>query len=259
MQTEGNNIYLIIAIVTIIFFIVAIFIFFYIALFIQRKKLFKEEKANMQQTFAQQLLKAQIETQEETFQAIGRDLHDNIGQLLNSAKLLIGITERQLQTPVPDTLHIADETLSSAIHELRSLSKSLNKDWLQQFNLIENLEAEVQRINTANDLKVQFTHPAQLPLSSNKQVMLFRVIQEAIQNAIKHAKASTISIQVMVEDAFVKISIQDNGIGFEPLVTQQSGVGLINMKHRIQLLEGIIQWQPSSQGTNVAIQLPIKE
>ncbi|MFY7898761.1 MAG: sensor histidine kinase [Chitinophagaceae bacterium] len=213
----------------------------------------------MQQTFAQQLLKAQIETQEETFHAIGRDLHDNIGQLLNSAKLLIGITQRQLNTTVPDTLHIADETLSNAIQELRNVSKSLNKDWLQQFNLIENLQSEVQRINATDTLQITFIHPKILPISSDKQVMLFRVIQEAVQNAIKHASATTIDIEISVSDNDVQIHIQDNGVGFNTASKKQSGVGLLNMKHRIQLLKGNIEWLSMLNGTKVQIALPINE
>ncbi len=211
----------------------------------------------MEKDFQDQLQKSQIETQEETFAILGKELHDNVGQLLNSAKLLIGVTQRKL-TDAPDTLAIADETLGTAINELRSLSKSLNKEWLQQFNFIDNLQTEIKRINAAERLQIKLSYAAQLPLKSDEQIILFRIVQEALQNAIKHAQASRINIKITEELNLLSVVIEDDGKGFAGNEKQQSGVGLINMQHRSKLLGGSIQWNSSPNGTVITIQLPVK-
>ena len=211
----------------------------------------------MQQDFAQQLLQSQIETQEETFTKLEKELHDNVAQLLSSAKLLIGVTQRKLIN-APDTLAIADETLATAINELRSLSKALNKEWLQQFNFIENLETEIKRINASDSLKIHLNNPGNLPLKSDQQIILFRIVQEALQNAIKHARASNITINIKEEKNELFMLIEDDGRGFIKNENKPSGVGLSNMQHRTKLLGGSIQWNSSTKGTSINIQLPVK-
>lgn len=239
-------------IILIISFII-IFIIYY-----QKKQvanLFKIK--TMQHEFENNLLQSQIETQEETFLVLGNELHDNVGQLLNSAKLLIGVTQRTL-SEVPETLAAANDTIAAAIVELRSLSKSLNKEWLQQFNFIENSELEIKRINSAQILQIQFSHPDKLPLKSDEQIILFRIVQEALQNAIKHSHAKNIVIKIWEEQTNLLLLIKDDGSGFKAKEKQLSGVGLINMQNRTKLLGGNIQWQSSKTGTTITIQLPIK-
>ena len=102
--------------------------------------------------------------------------------------MLLGITQRNL-ADIPETLTIAQETLGKAISELRSLSKSLDKEWLAQFDLIDNLATEINRINAGLILEIHFSHPGKLSLTVEKQIILFRIIQEALQNAIKHSEA----------------------------------------------------------------------
>jgi len=211
----------------------------------------------MQQAFSQQLLQSQIETQEETFSTIGKELHDNIGQLLNSTKLLIGVTQRTLKEH-PDTLKIADETLGTAIHELRALSKSMNKEWLQQFNLLENLDTEVKRINATDGMQLHFSPIGNIPFKNDEQIILFRIVQEALQNAIKHANAKNIHINFTENASLFSISIVDDGQGMMENYPTKSGTGITNMRYRAELLGGNIQWQSDKKGTSVIIQLPIE-
>ena len=257
MQIPANNIILIVILITCIFLIAAGFLLIYVNLYNERKRKHSEEKKKMASEFENQLLQSRMETQEETFATLGKELHDNVGQLLNSAKLLIGVTQRKL-TDAPDTLSIADETLGTAINELRSLSKSLNKEWLQQFNFIDNLQTEIKRINAADRLQIHFTHTAQLKLKSDEQIILFRIVQEALQNAIKHAQANNITIQLTEENNLLTVIVEDDGKGFEEKEKVTSGVGLMNMKHRIKLLGGSIEWKSAGNGASVIICLPVK-
>ena len=208
--------------------------------------------------FEQQLLKSQIEVQEHTFQQIAKELHDNVGQLLSTSRMLLGLTERDLVNP-PDTLLTANSTLAQAINELRSLSKSLDKEWLEQFSFSDNLRAEIARINAGDMVKAVFNYSGSIPLKADEQIILFRIVQEAIQNAIKHAEPKNIIISTAQQDATLNISIADDGNGF---ITekQMKGLGIANMKHRAILLGGQITWHSEAgRGTVVNITLPLKD
>jgi signal transduction histidine kinase len=171
--------------------------------------------------------------------------------------MLIGVTERSLSNP-PDTLIIAEDTLSKAINELRLLTKSLSKEWLQQFNFIENLTAEATRINASKKISIAFTYPNKLPIEADKQIILFRIVQEAIQNAIKHAKAYFINISIVQKTAMLELTINDNGQGFD-FATVKKGLGITNIEYRTHLLGGTVHWDSNVKGTTIYIQLPIKE
>lgn len=242
-----------------IFSILVFFIIMFIVLYQRRYYKFLRETQNLQNSFQSEILKTQLETQEETFFQIGEEIHDNIGQLLSSTKMLLGITERNLPS-IPDPFKTAQETLGKAITELRSLSKSLNREWLHQFNLIQNLETEIDRINTANIIQIQlYTSVRILPLAPEAQVMLFRIIQEAMHNAIKHAGASMLRITIDLSGVIL-VSIYDDGKGFRQPENQHHGVGIINMKHRTSLLGGTIEWKPKDHGgTEIRIFIPIQK
>lgn len=245
LSNQEQFITIIIAIIIVLLFLGVLFIIMLIY--------YRNKKNNLNK----EILATKIETQEETMSILGKELHDNVGQLLSSTKMLIGITERNLQNP-PETLLIANDTLAKAIYELRSLSKSLNKEWLEQFNFIENLSTEKDRINASKTIQIHFNHPQSIPLPADKQIILFRVVQEALQNGIKHSKANNIEITVETTVQALSISIKDDGIGFDVL-NSSNGLGLLNIKQRVHLLEGTVYWISNQTGTTLNIQLPIKE
>ena len=171
--------------------------------------------------------------------------------------MLIGITERSISNP-PDTLHTANETLGKAISELRSLSKSMNKEWLEQFNLLQNLEVEVSRLNSTNTIQVHLSAVADSYLKADEQIILFRIIQEAIQNSIKHAEASNIFIDIVNENSNLSIKIKDDGKGFNQTEVK-NGLGLLHLKQRTQILGGTISWiTQENMGCTVLIEIPVK-
>jgi len=219
--------------------------------------LVSREKEKLQQAFNNQLLQSQIEVQEATFSSLGKELHDNVGQLLGTAKMLLGVSQRNLAAS-SDTIKTADETLGKAIHELRSLSKTLNKEWLEQFDFKQNLHTEINRINAGGLMQISvLDHTEKFTLTPEEQIILFRIVQEAIQNAVKHSGAASIIIQMNTNENHLQINISDNGKGFI-IPEQATGIGLMNMKHRTALLKGKIEWQNTGEGTFVTINLPLE-
>lgn len=211
------------------------------------------------QHYDHQLLQTQIEVQEATFSSLGRELHDNIGQLIGSAKWLVGLS-RLSPSNLADLLAMVDDTLGKAADEMRALSKSVNKEWLEKFDLIENLQTEIKRIGTATSIHVGLTLPDKIFLSADEQIILFRIIQEALQNSIKHAGAQAIDIIIKDEGSLLNVCIKDNGRGFSESKGQSNGQGLMNMRKRTELLGGTIAWNAKlGNGCAIEIKIPLKQ
>lgn len=260
MQDKNHEILINIITGIIIFFALSITLIFVLLFYQKRRFQHKKQVLEMEKQYHEELLQSQLETQEYSFNQISQELHDNIGQLLSSTKLLLGIAAMEMQN-VPDTLKTAEQTVGKAIVDLRSLSKSLNKEWLHQFNLIENLEAEKDRINTARNIEVKLiSQYEKLPLEPEAQVMLFRVVQEALQNSIKHAFPKHIIIQIKNTDEHFELSIEDDGRGFDIELAKKESLGLRNMEHRTQLLGATIEWKlAETKGTIIIIKIPVKD
>lgn len=206
----------------------------------------------MKEQFQVQLQQVQIEVQESTYRHIAKELHDNVGQLLSTAKMLMGVTELKLGH-VPDTLSTATVTLARAIEELRLLSRSLDKEWLEQFNFLENLNGEVERINGVETIKASIDCRTSITLKPEAQIILFRIVQEAIQNAMRHAQPSRLTV-VINNGEQLEVKVINNG---KPLPSGFHGMGTNNMRHRAQLFGGNVQWQSANEETVVTISLPL--
>jgi signal transduction histidine kinase len=257
MQPEAYRIFEVVAVGTVLILLVSGFMVWFVVAHRKRRNEFIREKKRMEVEFERQLLQSQVEVQENTLSNLGKELHDNIGQLLSTTKMLLGLTERHLAA-IPDTFHTATNTLGKAIGELRMLTKSLDKEWLEQFQLIENIQTEFSRINATDTLKAVCQCPESVELENEEQIILFRIIQEGVQNAIKHSGASTILLNVMKDQEGLTIYLSDNGKGFD-LSLPANGVGLMNMKTRTRLLGGTIEWSSKADGTSIMIRIPYKE
>lgn len=223
-------------------------------LFYQKRQLqFIHDKKELNNRFQRELLATKMEAQEETLAHVGRELHDNIQQLLGSAKNLMAAAGT---SPNPAyTREMADSTLAEAIAQVRALSKSLTTDWLEKFDLITHLKAEADRLGSRNFLNIELQYPQELALAREQQIMLFRMAQECIQNAIKHGKATELRIEIIALQNDLQLNVIDNGHGFS-VANTPAGVGITNITKRAQLLGGVAQWTSSASNTTVTIQIP---
>ncbi len=252
-------------VLTVIITGIIIFIFLtgvvvFILLFYQKKRFEHiRQLSELEKQYNEQLLQSQLETQEHAFNQISLELHDNVGQLLSSTKMLLNVGIRESQQ-TPESFIMAEQTIGKAIQDLRSLSKSLNEEWLHQFNLVQNLEAEKNRINVARNINVQLdSEYEKLPLEHNAQVMLFRVVQEALQNCIKHAAPKNIFIRIKKTGNYFELIIEDDGRGFNIEAAKTKSLGLRNMEQRTILLGGSIQWKHGKEmGTIILIKIPVQ-
>lgn len=224
------------------------------------KKKKKQEKEKMKNQFERELLLSQLETQEYSFNQISVELHDNIGQLLSTTKLLLGMAAMELQQP-PDTLKTAEQTLAKAIVDLRLLSKSLNNGWFHQFSFLDHLEAEKERINAYKNIQAALKNDYEkIPLEPGAQVILFRVVQQALQHIIKNGSASKIIVQIKKHtNNSLAIKIEhDSHVDWDAEEIESEDLNI--MQYRIRLLDGSIKWTTDDKDDSfLLITIPVKD
>ena len=196
------------------------------------------------------LLNIENEIQQETLTHIGRELHDNIGQLLSLAKLNFGSIKPEKQAEGRDIL-------AQAIQEVRGLSKQLNLDWVESISINEFIKQQLERIHATGFCETSLASDFELvDLPKDQKLVLIRVIQESLNNAIKHASPDTIQIKMHENGRGKQIFIKDDGNGFDS--SQESkGSGMFNLKKRMETIGG--EFELSSQvgkGTEITLILP---
>lgn len=181
-----------------------------------------------------EVMLAEREATEQTLNEIGRELHDNVGQLLTVAQM--GFLDR-LENELPSDPRVAAAmgALEQGIDEVRRLGRSLNNDLWQERHLMDALEAEAVRVERLGRARVLLTvegDPDDPPPAV--KVILFRTFQEVLNNALKHSMASTIVI-TLGGSRLPTLHISDNGHGFDPK-TIKNGGGLVNIRRRCALI-----------------------
>jgi len=261
MQILSNKIIFLIIIATLIFLLAPFFLLLYISSYNQRKKKHIEEKAFMQQTFAAEILKTQLEVQEQTMQTIGADLHDNIGQLLSLTALTLGSVEFNDVNKAQQKIDAALDLNSRSIKELRLLGKLLQGEQLIGNGLPEAISHEIAWIEKAGQYQIDYQTENECTESSNpdKDLLVFRILQEILNNIIKHAFATQIKIKLDCRDNYLELTVEDNGAGFSTneMTEKQNGMGLHNIRKRTELMGGEvnIQSEPGA-GTFVKLNIP---
>lgn len=207
------------------------------------------------------LLQSQLEIQEQTFQNISREIHDNIGQKLTLAKLHLNMLDRNNLNGQNHKVTSAIEMIGEAINDLSDLSRSMSSELILQNGLIKALEFEVAQLTKLGlyEINVHITGIT-IFLEANKELVLFRIVQEALNNILKHSLATIIDISVNFDDNNLCLQIQDNGSGFSNGVHAEAGIGLKNMCKRAKMINGncLITSLPGS-GTIINIKIPIYE
>lgn len=204
------------------------------------------------------ITEAVIKAQESERSAIGLELHDNINQVLTTVKLhnemvIEGIGDPKLLLPR------AAKYLQDSINEIRSLSKRLSAPTLGKISLEESIKDLIDSINLTS--KVKITHNItglnhQL-LQQDLHIGVYRILQEQLNNVLKHADASEILIQLKQTPEALRLAVSDNGKGFT-VAGHKSGIGLMNMQTRAENLNGtfVIKSQPG-KGCQIEVMIPI--
>ena len=257
MQVSEKDFILIVVSVTSILLVAGLFIVFYINVYNRRKRKHMEEKAFLTESYQRQILQARLEMQEETFNTISREIHDNVGQLLSLAKVQLNIAD---QHEVVDKALLTEvkTNIGQAMMDLRDIAKSLSTERLQQLSLPQAVNHELQRIDRGGVLKCSVeVNGTKQRLPEQHKVICLRIIQESLQNVLKHAKAHEVRVAFDYSETEVCITIQDDGAGFDSTTISDNGLGLQNMITRAALIGGSAGIASTiNQGTTITLKIP---
>jgi two-component system, NarL family, sensor kinase len=213
----------------------------------------------LQSGHSQQLLATRLEVQEQTLQQLMREIHDNIGSSLTYAKLALATLHPSDAQAAQQQVQMGIGAIGKALEDIRNLSKSLNADFVAANGLLPALEHELQRVSDYSGLgtKLLLTGDA-IYLDAETELVLFRMVQEALTNTIKHAQATQIRIIVTYNPHNLHMIIEDNGQGFVPVHQggPQRGSGLGNLQQRARLLGGHCEINSApGMGTRIIINI----
>jgi signal transduction histidine kinase len=259
-SSDKYNEVLIAIIIGIIIFLVITGTVVFILLFYQKKKFqHKSQIDGLQKKFSEELLKSQLEIQEQTFNDISQEIHDNVGQILSLAKVQINImTEGDDMSH--EMLNDVKNNIGKAMTDLRDIAKSLSSERIKTLTIHTAVFNEAERISKSGILRIQVNvEGQQREMNQQKKIVLFRIVQESMQNIIKHANASEIAISFNYATDMLHTIIKDNGKGFELSDALQNsvGLGLANIKSRALIAGGrsFIESAPNT-GTTITINMP---
>jgi two-component system, NarL family, sensor kinase len=246
--------------VTLLPAVVFIIAFFFI--YRRRHLRYLYEKRQLTLSFEQELLKTRLEIQEQTFRNISQEIHDNIGQVLSLAKLNISTMDISHPDNLIQKINDSEKLISKAIHDLRHLSHGLSTDYIADMGLTRAIGYELEMIKKSGDYETVFlSDGSPYNLDRQKELIIFRIIQEVLNNIIKHAAAQKIIIYLLYRPEEFTLTITDNGKGFDltPLNDNTSfGLGIPNMHNRAQLIGSrFLISSTLDKGTSVTIAVPV--
>ncbi|TFF40206.1 sensor histidine kinase [Mucilaginibacter psychrotolerans] len=237
--------------------LLAVFIIGFLFLYQRRHNKYHMEQEQLKAAFSQELLKTQIEMQEQTLNYVSREIHDNITQVLSFVKLNLAFTANLTDA---DRTHKIDESrklVAQAIGDLRDLSKSLSFEHIAQLGLVKTIAIEADRINKSSIMEAVMDVEGQpFSLGDERELVFFRIFQETLNNALKHAGASQFKISMRYDDNAFNLTIADNGAGFDYDALTVGGSGLRNMQNRASLV-GAVAKISSSPGKGCYVSIDV--
>ena len=248
---------LLIYMIGVLFLVSGLIITFFVVFQKRKNKLLMEQMAQ-QKRFDEELIKTQQEIQDETLKQVGRELHDNVGQLLALTSMHLNLAKSSAEEVTKQKLNNASDSLKASLTEVRALSKSLNSDVILNSTFSEIIQNEISRINKLGTLKITLEQKGEYRhLNKNQdRLMLFRIIQEFISNTLKYSEASKLNLTLKYSPSYLDIGLSDNGIGFD-LNNVKKGSGLINMEKRAALIHTEFEFSSElNQGTTLKLQYP---
>lgn len=210
------------------------------------------ELINLQQ---QQLIDAQIEAQEAERKRIAKDLHDGVGTALTGVKLMISdcLAEGNLQQPA--RAREVNDQLTEIITEIKQIIYDLNPPALERYGLKAGVKNLVERTNQMNILKIDYHFYGNRETTNKTAVAIYRIVQELLNNTIKHAGATQVRLQINQFDTELNMMYEDNGIGIH--AGDRQGLGLGSIESRVRSMNGRMRLETNDQGTFYNFDIPL--
>ncbi|MFU0789789.1 sensor histidine kinase [Virgibacillus proomii] len=216
------------------------------------------EEAKEKQEFGLKI----IEAQEEERRKISREIHDGPAQMLANILLRSELVERTCRNrdveQALEEIKSVRKMIRSSLYEVRRIIYDLRPMALDDLGLIPTIKKYVATISDYNEIKIEFISMGEEKrLHQKYEIAFFRLVQEALQNAVKHAEASLIQVKLEIGKSSLTMIIKDNGKGFDPTMKRDKSFGLIGMRERVEMLEGEMEISSKiGKGTTIFIKVP---
>jgi signal transduction histidine kinase len=213
---------------------------------------------DLSQRVERDAMRRTVAAQEVERRRLARELHDETGQALTSILLGLGSLEDSLED---DTVRAAVKNVRdlvvSTLQSVRQLAVELRPKVLDDFGLVPALERLTETLVEQSDLEIEFLSRIDDRLPEEVETALYRIVQEALTNVVKHANARQVSIVLARNDRVVTALIEDDGRGFDPAATREGGFGLEGMRERVALLGGTLKVESrKNAGTTLKVEVP---
>ena len=193
----------------------------------------------------QEMLNATLKSQEEERNKLGVELHDGVGAMLSSIKLNLQVAKRQDGL---DSLDTVSGRVDETITQVRGISHQMMPIILPKYWLRHAISDLFEKISS-DDLSASISHWDESELDNQDALMLYRIVQELINNSIKHSEASTIDFSVQKSDKQILIIYSDNGKGYpDEVLNNSEGMGLLNIKNRSQAINALATFSNGKEG-----------
>ena len=252
----------------IIIIAVAVILIFSILLGIS---IYRRRKLQQQALFQKQLIaqqhaatKAVMEAEEHERKRIAQDLHDGVGQMMSAAKMNLSTFESNINVNDEDSKKSLNKIINlvdESCREVRSVSHQMMPNALLKNSLAAALNLFVEQIDNRLVKVHIFTEGVESKIESSIEIVLYRIIQECVNNVLKHAKASEIDITVIKDEREVSVSIEDNGNGqLTQKMAESEGIGIQSIKARVAYLNGFVDFNSEpGKGSVVSLQIPLNQ
>jgi signal transduction histidine kinase len=267
MQDQLPEVYFMIVVGVALALLLIGFIVSILFLYQRRQHRQEQELARLKDEYQNELLQSQLEIKEATFKTIAQELHDNIGQMLSVVKFSLATLSIKKDHPDFETIHESREMLNKAIYDLSDITKSMHTDRITKIGLVEAIKYELQMFQKMKLFETSFNSSEEhFHFDEQKEIFLFRMFQEIMNNTIKHAKATHVEVNIETPDEQkFRLLIQDNGVGFnvaeKQLTTSSSaGVGLKSIINRAKLIGGSVRIDSApGRGSSFTVELSLQK
>jgi two-component system sensor histidine kinase UhpB len=199
-----------------------------------------------------------LRAQEEERRRVARDLHDEVNQSLTA--ILLRLEALAQDTPAERLEEVVElkRLATQAMDELLNLARQLRPTALDDHGLVPAIEAQVQSFGERSGIQARLeTSGDPTFLDEEKQTVIYRVAQEALANAARHAHAQTVNLALHIAGEAAELRLRDDGVGFDPLASRQDGLGLDGMVERARLVGGELDLRSSpGAGTELTLRIP---
>ena len=199
-----------------------------------------------------------ISTQEATLRYISRELHDEFGQILTAMGSMLGRAGNHVpaDSPLRPELLEVREIAQSTLDKVRSLSQALHPVMLEESGLESTLDWYLPVVERQSGIKISYEKSgAPFSMNGNSAIHVYRILQEALNNAIRHSGAKVVWVRLIFREDALGLEVEDHGSGF--VANQGQGIGVVGMRERAELLDGAVEFLlPAEGGTLVRVRVP---